>query len=238
MLDKEKLPKHVAIILDGNGRYAKKRLLPRQVGHKKGADNLKTIAEHANKIGLEYMTVYAFSTENWKREQDEVDYLMKLLEDYLDSFMRDFKDTNIIIDTIGDLTKLSDKLNNKIAEVKEETKHNTGLHFTIAINYGSRDEIKRAIQLIASDILESKITVDNIDEELISSYLDTKNLPNPDFLIRTSNELRISNFLMWQLSYAELYFSEKLWPEFTISDFEKSLLDFASRERRFGGRKS
>ncbi len=238
MLDKEKLPNHVAIILDGNGRYAKKRLLPRQVGHKKGADNLKTIAEYANKIGLGYMTVYAFSTENWKREQEEVDYLMKLLEDYLDSFMRDFKDTNIIIDTIGDLTKLSDKLNKKIKEVKKETKQNTGLHFTIAINYGSRDEIKRAVKSIANDVLESKINVDTIDEELISSYLDTKALPNPDLLIRTSNEQRISNFLMWQLSYSELYFSEKLWPEFTTSDFDKALLDFASRERRFGGRKS
>ncbi len=238
MLDKEKLPKHVAIILDGNGRYAKKRLLPRQVGHKKGADNLKIIAEYANDLGLEFMTVYAFSTENWKREKEEVDYLMKLLEDYLDSFMRDFKDTNIIIDTIGDLTGLSDRLNKKIAEVKEETKNNTGLHFTIAINYGSRDEIKRAVKTIASDILEHKINVDNIDEELISSYLDTKHLPNPDLLIRTSNELRISNFLMWQLSYSELYFSEKLWPEFTTTDFDNALQDFANRERRFGGRKS
>ncbi len=238
MLDKEKLPNHIAIILDGNGRYAKKRLLPRKVGHKKGADNLKTIAEYADDIGIKHLTVYAFSTENWKREQEEVDYLMKLLSDYLDSFLKDFKDTNIVIDAIGDLSKLDENLINKINEVRETTKDKTGLHFTVAINYGSRDEIKRAIKQIATDVKNDVISAEDIDETVISSYLDTSHLPDPDLLIRTSNEYRISNFLMWQISYSELYFSEKLWPEFTKEDLDKALLNFANRERRFGGRKS
>ncbi len=238
MINKDKLPDHIAIILDGNGRYAKKRLLPKKVGHKKGADNLKTIAEYANTIGIKYLTVYAFSTENWKREQEEVDYLMNLLSDYLDSFLKDFRDTNIIIDAIGDLSKLNKKLVDKIEEVKDATKNNTGLHFTVAINYGSRDEIKRAVKKISNDVKEERLSVENISEDLISKYLDTKNMPDPDLLIRTSNEFRISNFLMWQLSYSELYFSEKLWPEFTKDDLNKALDDYASRERRFGGRKS
>ncbi len=238
MLEKDKLPNHIAIILDGNGRYAKKRLLPRQVGHKKGADNLKIIAEYANEIGIKHLTVYAFSTENWKREQSEVDYLMKLLTDYLDSFLSDFKNTNIVIDTIGDISKLNTSLISKINEVRDATKNNTGLHFTVAINYGSRDEIKRAIKNIATDVKNEVISADDIDEAMISSYLDTKHLPDPDFLIRTSNEFRISNFLMWQLSYSELFFSEKLWPEFTKNDLDKALENFANRERRFGGRKS
>lgn len=238
MINKDKLPSHVAIILDGNGRYAKKKLMPRQVGHKKGADNLKTIAEYANNIGIKYLTVYAFSTENWKRDKEEVDYLMTLLINYLDSFLTDFKDTNIIIDAIGDMNGLSKEIVDKIGEVKDATKNNTGLHFTVAINYGSQDEIKRAIKKIALDVKENNLDIDNIDEELISSYLDTHSLPNPDLLIRTSNELRISNFLMWQISYSELYFSEKLWPEFTINDFDNAMTSYVSRERRFGGRKS
>lgn len=238
MLDETKLPLHVAIILDGNGRYAKKKFMPRQVGHKKGADNLKEIAEYANSIGLKYMTVYAFSTENWNREKEEVSYLMDLLNNYLDSFLRDFKDTNIIIDVIGDVSRLDIVLQNKIKEVYESTKNNTGLYFTIAINYGSRDEMTRAIRKISRDVKENIINITEIDQTLISSYLDTARIPDPDFLIRTSNEFRLSNFLLWQLSYAELYFSEKLWPEFTISDFDNAMIDFSKRERRFGGRKS
>ncbi len=238
MLDKDKLPSHIAIILDGNGRYAKKKLLPRQVGHKKGADNLRTIAEYANEIGINYLTVYAFSTENWNREATEVNYLMDLLVEYLNKFLTDFKDSNIVIDVIGDMTKLSDKVTKKIDEVIENTKNNTGLHFTVAINYGSRDEIKRAIKKISLDVKENNLEIEEIDEKLISSYLDTRNIPDPDFLIRTSNEFRISNFLMWQISYSELYFSEKLWPEFSIDDFNEALLNFSKRERRFGGRKS
>ncbi len=238
MLDKDKLPQHIAIILDGNGRYAKKRFLPRQVGHKKGADTLKTIVEYSNEIGIKYLTVYAFSTENWNREQSEVNYLMDLLVNYLDTFLKDFRNSNIKIDFIGDMTRLSDNILNKMEEVKDVTKDATGLYFSIAINYGSRDEIKRAVKAISTDVANNVINVDEIDESLISSYLDTKNIPNPDLLIRTSNELRISNFLLWQISYSELYFSEKLWPEFTKDDLNEALNNFARRERRYGGRKS
>ncbi len=238
MIDKTKLPDHIAIILDGNGRYAKKKFMPRQVGHKKGADNLKEIVEYANEMGIKHLTVYAFSTENWNREEAEVTYLMELLNNYLDSFLRDFKDTNIIIDTIGDVSGLNQTLQDKISEVYETTKNNTGIYFTIAINYGSRDEMTRAIRKISQDVKECKLNAEDIDQSTISSYLDTHKIPDPDFLIRTSNEFRLSNFLLWQLSYSELYFTEKLWPEFTTEDFDKALLDFSKRERRFGGRKS
>ncbi len=238
MIDKTKLPNHIAIILDGNGRYAKKKFMPRQVGHKKGADNLKEIVEYANKTGINYLTVYAFSTENWNREQAEVSYLMELLNNYLDSFLRGFKDTNVIIDVIGDVSGLNQTLQNKIIEVYEATKNNTGIYFTIAINYGSRDEITRAVRKISQDVKDGKLNSEDIEQSTISSYLDTNKIPDPDFLIRTSNEFRLSNFLLWQLSYSELYFTEKLWPEFTTNDFDNALLDFSKRERRFGGRKS
>lgn len=232
------LPNHVAIILDGNGRYAKKRFLPRQMGHKKGAENLRKIVEYVSELKLNYLTVYAFSTENWNRDKTEVDYLMTLLVNYLDSFLTDSEDTSIKINVIGDMFGLSSVIQKKINEVVKTTENNTGLNFTVAINYGSRDEIKRATKKIALDVKNDIINVEDIDEKLISSYLDTKDLPDPDLIIRTSNEFRLSNFLMWQAAYSELYFTEKLWPDFTCEDFDEAINNYNSRERRFGGRKS
>lgn len=232
------LPNHVAIILDGNGRYAKKRFLPRQMGHKKGAENLRKIVEYVSELKLNYLTVYAFSTENWNRDKTEVDYLMTLLVNYLDSFLTDSEDTSIKINVIGDMNGLSSVIQKKINEVVKTTENNTGLNFTVAINYGSRDEIKRATKKIALDVKNDIINVEDIDEKLISSYLDTKDLPDPDLIIRTSNEFRLSNFLMWQAAYSELYFTEKLWPDFTCEDFDEAINSYNSRERRFGGRKS
>lgn len=230
------VPNHIAIILDGNGRFAKKNFLPRQMGHKKGAETLKKIVTYANEIKVKYLTVYAFSTENWNRDKTEVDYLMGLLLNYLDSFLNDSADTNIKITTIGDKSKLSKNIVSKIDEVTRITKDNTGLCFIVAINYGAKDEITRAIRNITIDVKNGMLNTEDITETTVSSYLDTKDFPDPDLLIRTSNEYRLSNFLLWQCSYSELYFSEKLWPEFTKEDLDNAISDYNNRERRFGGR--
>ncbi len=230
------LPKHIAIIMDGNGRWAKKRFLPKKMGHKAGADALKKLLKKVEKTEIEHITVYAFSTENWKREKQEVDDLMKLLKDYIGQYIRETEENNLIIDTIGDISVLSEDLQKDLAHLKEISSKNTGLHLHIALNYGGRDEIVRAIKNIANDVKNNNISIDNITENLVSSYLDTKEYNDPELIIRTSGELRTSNFLVWQSAYSEFYFSDKLWPDFTFEDLQQAINAYQKRERRFGGR--
>lgn len=230
------LPKHIAIIMDGNGRWAKKRFLPKKMGHKAGADALKKLLKKVEKTEIEHITVYAFSTENWKREKQEVDDLMKLLKDYIGQYIRETEENNLIIDTIGDISVLSEDLQKDLSHLKEISSKNTGLHLHIALNYGGRDEIVRAIKNIANDVKNNNISIDNITENLVSSYLDTKEYNDPELIIRTSGELRTSNFLVWQSAYSEFYFSDKLWPDFTFEDLQQAINAYQKRERRFGGR--
>lgn len=230
------IPKHIAIIMDGNGRWAKKRLLPKKMGHKAGADALKKLLKKVEKTDIEHITVYAFSTENWKRDKQEVDDLMKLLKDYIGQYIKESEENNLIIDTIGDISVLSKDLQEDLAHLKEISSKNTGLKLHIALNYGGRDEIIRAIKKVATDVKENNIEIDNITEDLFSSYLDTKEYQDPELIIRTSGELRTSNFLVWQSAYSEFYFSDKLWPDFTFEDLEKAINAYQKRERRFGGR--
>ncbi len=232
----ELLPKHIAIIMDGNRRWAKKKMLPVKMGHKEGAETLKKVVRYANKRGIQYITVYAFSTENWKREKEEVDSLMALLENYLDAFSKEADTENIVIRVIGRRKELSQNLLDKIDNVVESTKNNTGIIFTIALNYGGRDEVVNAIRTIAQDIKENKVLPENINEELISNYLYTKGMPDPDLMIRTSGELRTSNFLPWQLVYSEFLFLDKLWPDFTEEDLEDAIQVFTKRNRKFGAK--
>lgn len=232
----ELLPKHIAIIMDGNRRWAKKKMLPVKMGHKEGAETLKKVVRYANKRGIQYITVYAFSTENWKREKEEVDSLMALLENYLDAFSKEADTENIVIRVIGRRKELSQNLLDKIDNVVESTKNNTGIIFTIALNYGGRDEVVNAVRTIAQDIKENKILPENINEELVSNYLYTKGMPDPDLMIRTSGELRTSNFLPWQLVYSEFLFLDKLWPDFTEEDLEDAIQVFTKRNRKFGAK--
>lgn len=235
-LNKEKMPKHVAVIMDGNGRWAAKRNLVKKAGHKAGADTLEKISRHADKLGIKHFTVYAFSTENWKRSEEEVSGLMDLLRKYLDDHIKRAKRDNIRVDVIGDVTRLDKDIQEKIETLKEISKDKTGLFLHIALNYGGRDEILRAVRKMAEDIKEGKKEISDIDEKFFSSYLDTKDIPDPELLIRTSGEERISNFLLWQIAYSEMNFSEKLWPDYTEKDFDEAIYNYQHRERRFGGR--
>ena len=229
------VPKHVAIILDGNGRWAKKRNMPRNYGHVQGSKTVEQIIEDGYKMGIEYITVYAFSTENWKRSADEVDALMKLLAKYLIDCIERSTKNNMCVRVIGDKSGLDPKLVARINELEETTKNATGLKFTIAINYGGRDEIRRAVTRIAEDVEKGVLTSKSITENLINDYLDTAGLPDPDLLIRTSGEERLSNFLPWQLAYTEFYFTDVLWPDFTKEDLLTAIRYYNGRERRFGG---
>lgn len=229
------VPKHVAIILDGNGRWAKKRNMPRNYGHVQGSKTVEQIIEDGYKMGIEYITVYAFSTENWKRSADEVDALMKLLAKYLIDCIERSTKNNMRVRVIGDKSGLDTKLVARINELEETTKNATGLKFTIAINYGGRDEIRRAVTRIAEDVEKGVLTSKAITEDLINDYLDTAGLPDPDLLIRTSGEERLSNFLPWQLAYTEFYFTDVLWPDFTKEDLLTAIRYYNGRERRFGG---
>ena len=231
-----KIPAHIAIILDGNGRWAAKRNLVKKAGHKAGADTLEKISRHADKLGIKHFTVYAFSTENWKRSEEEVSGLMDLLRKYLDDHIKRAKRDNIRVDVIGDVTRLDKDIQEKIETLKEISKDKTGLFLHIALNYGGRDEILRAVRKMAEDIKEVKKEISDIDEKFFSSYLDTKDIPDPELLIRTSGEERISNFLLWQIAYSEMNFSEKLWPDYTEKDFDEAIYNYQHRERRFGGR--
>ena len=234
VMEKQKMPKHIAIIMDGNRRWAKKRNLPTKLGHKQGAETLKKLARYANKIGLGYLTVYAFSTENWKRTEEEVNALMTLLQNYLEDFAKEADTENIVIRVLGDRKPLSDKLNEKIDEAIERTKNNTGTIFNIALNYGGRDEIVHPTKAIAEKVKNGEIDVDDINEELVSKCLYTGGIPDPDLLIRTSGEIRLSGFLPWQSVYSEFYFIDKLWPDFTSDDLDEAIKVYSSRKINIG----
>jgi len=229
------IPQHVAIILDGNGRWAKSKGMPRNYGHMEGAKTVEKICEEAWRMGIKYLTVYAFSTENWKRPKEEVDALMKLLRNYMKTCLKTAAKNDMRVRVIGDKTGLDEDIRVKIQELEEASKNNGGLNFQIAINYGSRDEIVRSVRKIMEDVKEGKLEPDQMNEELFDSYLDTAGIPSPDLLIRTSGEQRLSNFLMWQLAYTEFYFTDVPWPAFTKADLEKAIEKYNSRERRFGG---
>lgn len=229
------IPQHVAIILDGNGRWAKSKGMPRNYGHVKGAQNLEVICEDAWNMGIKYLTVYLFSTENWKRPQEEVDALMKLFRRYTRTCIKTARDNNMKVRVLGDPSALAPDLQKSLADLVESSKDNTGLNFQIAINYGSRDEIVRAVRHLAADCMDGKIAPGEITEDVFSGYLDTAGVPDPDLLIRTSGELRLSNYLMWQLAYSEFYFTDVPWPAFTKEDLTKAIEKFNARERRYGG---
>lgn len=229
------VPEHVAVILDGNGRWAKKRGMPRNFGHKAGASAVEKACENAWNLGIKYFTVYAFSTENWKRSEQEVTGLMNLLRNYLKGAVDTSEKNHMKVRVIGDRTRLADDINKAIDELEESTKDNDGLNFIIALNYGGRDEIRRAVKGILADVKAGRLDADDISEDTISGYLDTAGVPDPDLLIRTSGEIRTSNFLPWQIAYSEFYFTDVLWPDFDMDDLKAAVKYYSGRNRRFGG---
>ncbi len=229
-----RIPEHVAIILDGNGRWAKKKRMPRNYGHAQGSKTVEKICEEAYRMGVKYLTVYAFSTENWTRPQDEVEALMKLLRNYMKDCLRTSSKNNMKVRILGDLTKLDEDIKTSIIELERASAENTGLNFQVALNYGGRDDIMRAAKKIAVDYKAGTLSLDDIDEKLFCGYLDTKGIPDPDLLIRTSGEQRISNFLLWQLAYTEFYFTDTLWPDFNKAELRRAFEYYSSRNRRFG----
>ncbi len=233
-MGERKIPNHVAIILDGNGRWAKAKGMPRNYGHVQGAKTVEVICEEAYKMGIQYLTVYAFSTENWNRPKDEVDALMSLLRNYMKTCLKTAAKNRMCVRVLGDKSKLDEDIRTRIEELEEATKNNDGLHFQIAINYGGRDEIRRAVTRIASDVATGELSPEDITEDIISGMLDTKGIPEPDLLIRTCNEQRISNFLLWQLAYTEFYFTEVAWPDFSKEELEKAVDAYNHRDRRYG----
>lgn len=226
------LPSHIGIIMDGNGRWAKKRGLPRKAGHRQGAKTFRTITRYCSDIGIKYLTVYAFSTENWKRPKEEVDALMSLFKSYLNEALEDFKDDSIVVKFIGDKSGFNDELRELMIENEESSKDRDGMVLNIAMNYGSRDEIVRAVRNISEDVRNGKISSDDITENLFSNYLYTAGQPDPDLIIRPSGEYRISNFLLWQSAYTEFVIMNKLWPDFQKSDLDEALKIYSSRNRR------
>lgn len=228
------MPRHVAIILDGNGRWAKSKGMPRNYGHVQGAKTVEVICEEAYRMGIQYLTVYAFSTENWNRPKDEVEALMKLLRNYMKTCLTTAKKNRMCVRVIGDKTGLDMDIQKRIAELEESTKDNDGLHFQIALNYGGRDEIVRAVKKIAGQIIQGEIAADEVTEDYVSDMLDTHGLPEPDLLIRTCNEQRISNFLLWQLAYTEFYFTPVAWPDFSKEELIKAVEAYNHRDRRYG----
>ena len=229
------IPEHVAFILDGNGRWAKKRFLPRNAGHVEGAKTVEKVLEDAHDLGIKYVTMYAFSTENWKRSQEEVGALMKLLRNYLMDCIERSSRNNMRVRVIGDISALDKDLQDRILELEEKSKNNTGLYFAIALNYGGRDEIRRAVEKIALECKEGTLLPEEITEECISAHLDTYDFPDPDLMIRTSGEVRLSNFLPWQLAYTEFYFTKVLWPDFNKEELINAILYYNGKERRYGG---
>lgn len=229
------VPRHVAIILDGNGRWAKKRMLPRNAGHAAGSKNVEKICEAAWNMGIEYVTMYAFSTENWSRPQEEVDALMKLLHSYLKDCIKTSKKNNMQVRVIGDISRLEPELQDKIRELEEVSAQNTGLHFQVALNYGGRDEIRRAVRKMVQDAEDGNLKASEVTEDKIADYLDTKDIPDPDLMIRTSGEQRLSNYLLWQLAYTEFYFTDVPWPDFSKQELEKAIEQYNRRDRRYGG---
>ncbi len=234
-MGEQRIPQHVAIILDGNGRWAKKRLMPRKVGHIQGAKNVERICEAAWNKGIKYLTVYAFSTENWKRPKEEVDSIMMLLRDYLKNCIETSKENDMRVRVIGDRSELNQDIIDIIQKLEVESKEHKGLNFQVALNYGSRDEITRAIKKIAAHVKDGTIKPEDIDEQMISSNLDTADIPDPDLLIRTSGEKRLSNYLLWQLAYSEFYFTDVLWPDFNEKELDRAIEYYNKRDRRYGG---
>lgn len=230
-----KIPRHVAIILDGNGRWAKKRMLPRNAGHAAGSKNVEKICKAAWDMGIEYVTMYAFSTENWSRPKAEVDALMKLLHQYLSDCLKTSQKNNMQVRVIGEISRLEPALQERIRELEEFSAKNTGLHFQVALNYGSRDEITRGVRKLAAEIKKGNLEPEDIDEACIEKYLDTQGIPDPDLMIRTSGEQRLSNYLLWQLAYTEFYFTDVLWPDFNKEELKKAVEYYQKRDRRFGG---
>ena len=235
-MNKENIPNHVAIIMDGNRRWAKEKGIDYRLGHKEGAKTLEKIVRYAKKVGIKYITVYAFSTENWKRSEEEVGALMLLLKTYLDDYGKRADSENIKVKVLGDITALSDGLQKSIRRCEDRTKDNTGITFSICINYGGRDELIHAIKCISSDVKEGKVNIENIDENLISNNLYTAGIPDPDLVIRTSGELRTSNFLPWQIVYSEFLFLDKYWPDFSEEDIDNAIVIYQSRNRKFGAK--
>lgn len=236
-IDKTRLPNHIAFIMDGNGRWARRRGLPRTVGHNEGGKALLKIINACNDLGVKATTVYAFSTENWERPVEEVKFLMELPSKYINTYLPKIKAANIKMNFIGFIEKLPDNIKNDINRAIEETKANTGMIFTIALNYGSQDEIVEATKKVVKDCLNGKLTAEEINKEYFTSQLMTNNLPDVDLMIRTSGEIRISNYLLWQLAYSELYFTKKYWPDFDEFELKKALFEYQKRNRRFGGLK-
>ena len=230
-----KVPNHVAIILDGNGRWAKAKGMPRSYGHVKGCANLETICDDMKELGIKYLTVYAFSTENWKRSREEVEGLMKLFRNYLKKCIKISEKNKMKVKVIGDITAFDDDIQKKILELEEFSKDYDELHFQIALNYGSRDEILRGVRKLAQDAVDGKVKPAEIDDEVFESYLDTAGIPDPDLLIRTSGELRLSNYLLWQMAYTEFYFTDVAWPDFHKPELIKAIEKYNERDRRYGG---
>ena len=230
------IPRHIAIILDGNGRYAKAHKLPRRLGHKAGCETLEQIVEDAARLGIGYLTVYAFSTENWKRSEEEVGSLMSLFRYYLKKLVKVAMENNVKVVSIGDTSRFDEDIREKLGDTIKQTSANTGMVFAVAINYGSRDEIKRCVKKLAAKAAQGLISPEDITEEMISRELDTADIPDPDLLIRTAGEQRLSNFLLWQSAYTEFYYTDVLWPDFHRPQLIEAIESYNKRERRFGGR--
>lgn len=235
IIDKTNIPAHIAVIMDGNGRWAKERNLPRTMGHRAGMDTIRKIVKESSKLGVRYLTLYAFSTENWKRPEDEVTALMKLVVEFIGKEINELHKNEVVFNVIGDTSKLPQVCQESIFSAKEKTKNNKGLTLNIALNYGGRDEIVSGVKKIAQEILDNNIKVEDIDEQLISNHLYTSGMPDPDIVIRPSGELRLSNYLLWQSAYSEFWFSNINWPDFTERDLHKAISDYQNRNRRFGG---
>ncbi len=228
------LPKHIAIIMDGNGRWASKRAMPRAMGHKQGVEAIRDIVKASSQIGVEYLTLYAFSVENWNRPSAEVSVLMNLLEYYLKNEVEELHRNNVCLQSIGKISSLPKAAQRLLNDAYEKTKNNTGLKLTLALSYSGRWDIVRAVQMLALDVRSGNLSPEDINEQMMTSYLSTKGLPDPDLLIRTSGEMRLSNFLLWEMAYSEIFITDKFWPEFNRKDFFEAILNYLTRERRFG----
>ena len=234
-INMDKVPAHIAIIMDGNGRWAKSRFMPRTYGHKVGVETIRKVVKECSRLGVKYLTLYAFSTENWKRPKEEVSALMGLLVKYLRNELEELHKNNVKILTIGDISKLPQACIEELDHAKEKTKDNTGLVMSLALNYGGRNDLVNAVKNISQEVVDGKISVDDIGDDLISSHLSTKESPDPDLVVRTSGEQRLSNFLLWELAYSEFYFADIHWPDFDEKELQKAIFAYQSRDRRFGG---
>ncbi|MEG0250334.1 MAG: isoprenyl transferase [Peptostreptococcus sp.] len=233
-IDEERVPQHIAIIMDGNGRWAKSKMMPRTYGHKAGVETIRKVVKESKRLGIKYLTLYAFSTENWKRPKDEVSALMKLLVTYLRRELAELDKNDVKINTIGDISKLPEACVDELNKSKEKTKDNKSLVLTLALNYGGRADIIDAVKLTCGDVLDGKIKIEDIDDDVFSAYLDTKDIVDPDLVIRTSGEQRLSNFLLWEIAYSEFYYTDIHWPDFDEEELQKAVYSYQNRDRRFG----